>query len=100
MVVRRWNELRHKATTEERAQIRREVEQEILDMDLRGIRELLGKTQSEVAEVLKQTQAQISEAERREDRKLSTLRRYIQALGGELEVIANFGDKRIRLHGI
>lgn len=44
-------------------------------MDLRGIRELLGKTQSEVAEVLKQTQAQTSEAERREDRKLSTLRR-------------------------
>ncbi len=60
MVVRRWNELRHKATTEERAQIRRGIEQEILDMDLRGIRELLG-----VAEVLKQTQAQISEAERR-----------------------------------
>jgi len=29
---------------------------------------------------------------------LSTLRSYVKALGGELEVIANFGDKRIRLH--
>ncbi len=27
-------------------------------------------------------------------------RRYVEALGGELEVIATFGDKRIRLHGV
>ena len=36
--------------------------------------------------------------ERRQDVLLSTLRSYVKALGGELEVIANCGDKRIHLH--
>ncbi len=44
------------------------------------------------------TQSQVSETERRGDHRLSSLRRYIQALGGELENIANFGDRRVRLH--
>jgi hypothetical protein len=30
--------------------------------------------------------------------RLSTLRAYVEALGGELEVMARFGDKRIKLH--
>lgn len=37
---------------------------------------------------------------RREDHKLSTLRRYVEALGVELEVIVNLGDKRLRLHSV
>lgn len=100
MKVHRWKDLKHKASPERMEQIHREVDQEILEENLRGIRELLGKTQAEVADSLKMTQAQISQTESREDWRLSTLRRYVQALGGELEVIANFGDKRIRLHGI
>ena len=66
--------------------------------DLRGLRELLGKTQEELAALLERSQSQVSETERRQDVLLSTLRSYVKALGGELEVIANFGDKRIRLH--
>lgn len=31
------------------------------------------------------------------DYRLATLRRVVGTLGGELEVIANFGDRRIRL---
>ena len=69
-------------------------------MDLKAMRELLGKTQVEVATALEMSQGQVSETERREDHRLSTLRRYVEALGGELEVIANFGDKRIKLHGV
>jgi predicted transcriptional regulator len=97
MKTHRWKDLKHKASPERREQIRREVLQEILEADLRGIRELLGKTQVEMAGVLEVSQAQVSETERRDDWRLSTLRRYVQALGGEIEVIANFGDKRIRL---
>lgn len=50
--------------------------------------------------LVEQTQGQASETERRSDhRLLSTLRRYVEALGGKIEVVATFGDKRIRLHG-
>ena len=98
MGVHRWKDLPHKMGTARREQLRREVEQEILDMDLRGLRELVGKTQQEMAVLVEQSQGQVSETERRVDHRLSTLRKYVEALGGEIEVIASFGDKRIRLH--
>jgi predicted transcriptional regulator len=97
MTYTRWRDLKHKVSPERMAQIEREVEAEILEMNLRGMRELLGKTQTELAELLDQNQSQVSETEHREDHLLSTLRRYVEALGGEFEVIANFGAKRIRL---
>jgi predicted transcriptional regulator len=100
MSVHHWKDLQHKMGAARRKQLRREVEQEILDMDLRGLRELVGKTQKDLATLVEQTQGQVSETERRSDHRLSTLRRYVEALGGEIEVVANFGDKRIRLHSV
>jgi len=100
MGVHRWKDVKHKMLPERREQLRREAEQEILEMDLRGLRELVGKTQEDVATLVEQSQGQVSETERRSDHRLSTLRKYVEALGGELEVVANFGDKRIRLHSV
>ena len=100
MAIHRWQDLKHKVPAAQRAQIRGEVASEILQADLKGIREVLGKTQVEVAEALEMTQGQVSETERREDHRLSTLRRDVEALGGRLEVIARFGDKSIRLLGV
>ena len=45
------------------------------------------------------TQANISRIERQEDLKLSTLERYIEALGGRLEVRAVFDDGDVLLLG-
>ena len=70
---------------------------EILEADLRSMRELVGKTQVEMAEALERNQSQVSEIENRGDYRLSTLRRYVHALGGELEVVVRFGDKSLRL---
>ncbi len=100
MGVHHWKDLQHKMGTARRKQLRQEAEQEILDMDLRGLRELAGKTQKDMAILVEQTQGQVSETERRSDHRLSTLRKYVEALGGEIEVVANFGDKRIRLHSV
>ena len=100
MPIHNWKDLRHKMPAARRAQLRREVATEILDMDLRGLRELAGKTQQDVAGLIERRQSQVSETERRTDHRLSTLRQYVEALGGELEVIANFGDRRIRLRSV
>ena len=94
----RWQDLRKKKLTPEQLeQIEREVERELLEMDLRAIRELVGKTQVDVAEAINMTQSEVSRLERRQDVRLSTLKRFVEALGGELEVFAAFGDKRVRL---
>jgi predicted transcriptional regulator len=102
-MARKFDELLKKMSPERQARIeakRRAIEKEILEEDLRGIRELAGKTQVEVAEALELSQGKVSDVERRDDHLVSTLRRYVEALGGELEVTATFGDKKIRLHGV
>jgi transcriptional regulator with XRE-family HTH domain len=62
---------------------------------LQELRVQRGMTQVELAEVLTVTQAALSKLERRRDVKVSTLRGYVEALGGELAVVAKFGDKAI-----
>ena len=43
-------------------------------------------------------QAAISKLENREDMYVSTLREYIRALGGELQLVAKFPDAEIKVH--
>ena len=71
-------------------------------LTLRTVREAAGKTQVEVARESQIDQADISRLETRsdlDDCQLATLRRYVAALGGRLELVAEFGDKKIRLVG-
>ena len=98
MAVHRWADLKAGLPAARRAKIDRRVREETLKMALAQLRQMTGKTQTELAKIMKVTQGRVSEAEHRGDHLLSTLRSYVKALGGELEVIANFGDKRIRLH--
>lgn len=101
MKLHKWSTLRDATLTpEQKARVSKRVEKEILDMNLRAVRELLGKTQVQLARKAKMSQADLSKAERRSDHLLSTLRRYVEALGGELDVIARFGDKQIRIRGV
>jgi Helix-turn-helix len=71
-----------------------------LEMNLAALRELAGKTQVEMAKLADMTQSELSRAERRDDHLLSTLRRYVEALGGRLEVLAVFDDKQVKLRGV
>jgi len=101
MAVHKWSDVRkRKLSPKQLEEADRWVENELLAMDLRAIREMLGKTQVGVAEAAEMTQAELSKIERREDHRLSTLRRIVGAMGGELEVIAKFGDKMVKLHGV
>ncbi|SRR5258708_3454677 len=70
---------------------------------MRTLREAAGKTQTEVAEASMIDQADISRLESREnlaDCQVSTLQRYVAALGGQLELVAAFGNKKIVLSGV
>jgi DNA-binding XRE family transcriptional regulator len=100
MATHKWNTIKSKMAPERRARVDAAVRRELLQMDLRELREEAGKTQAEVAEIAETTQAELSKIERREDHLLSTLRRYATALGGELEVVAVFDNKRIALKGV
>lgn len=66
-------------------------------VSMRQVRAASGKTQVEVAESMELSQADVSRLEARTDTKLSTLERYVRALGGELEVIVRLGRRTFRL---
>jgi Helix-turn-helix domain len=71
-------------------------------LTIRTLREAAGKTQTEVAEASMIDQADISRLENRENLaecQVSTLQRYVAALGGQLELVAAFGNKKIALSG-
>ena len=76
------------------ATYKRAMEDVLALADLRASR---GLTQQEVAGALAVSQANISRIEHEEDLYLSTLRLYVAALGGELELCAVFPDQRVRL---
>lgn len=63
------------------------------EMTLRDLRKARDLTQVKMAEVLGVGQESISRLEGRADMLLSTLRGYIHALGGELDVVARFPDR-------
>jgi transcriptional regulator with XRE-family HTH domain len=67
------------------------------EMPLVELRRQLNLTQEALAQALGTSQASVSKLERRSDIYLSTLRRYVQAMGGELEIRARFPDGEIRL---
>jgi hypothetical protein len=72
-------------------------------LTMRTLREAAGKTQADVAEASQIDQADVSRLEKREsfdDCQVSTLQRYVAALGGRLELVAAFGDKKIVLTGV
>lgn len=101
MKTTKWSDIRKKRfTAPEIAAQDAAIQAEVLDMELRELRELAGKTQVEVAAAAAMAQSEVSKTEKRDDHLLSTLRRYVEALGGELEVVAKFGDKSIRLRGV
>ncbi len=59
---------------------------------LRQIRRAREYSQVTLAELLGMNQGDLSKFERRTDAYLSTIRRYIEAMGGTLELIATFPD--------
>jgi DNA-binding XRE family transcriptional regulator len=70
-----------------------------LEVSLRELRKTLGKTQEDIAAETGLTQGALSHFEGAEDHKLSALRKYVAALGGELEIAAVIGGRRFPLHG-
>ena len=60
---------------------------------LRDVRKAMGLTQVHIAQTLKIGQNNVSRIEARSDLLISTLRGYVEAMGGHLNLIAEFPDR-------
>jgi transcriptional regulator with XRE-family HTH domain len=91
-MAKSFKTLREKMSPEARERSRLLVEDLHKEMRLNELRVALGISQEELGELLKRKQAAISRLERRSDMHISTLREFVKALGGQLELIASFPD--------
>ena len=96
-MAKKFFELREKMSPERRARIDEKVKETLAEMPLQELRNARGLSQKVLAEALHIQQPAIAKLEKRTDMYISTLRRHIEAMGGELEVIARFPDGDIRI---
>ncbi|SEF00210.1 Helix-turn-helix domain-containing protein [Rhizobiales bacterium GAS188] len=66
-------------------------------MDLAEVRVALNLSKEEIAQTLEIEQAWVAKVEKRADMYVSTLRRFIAAMGGELEIVARFADHSTKI---
>jgi predicted transcriptional regulator len=66
-------------------------------MDLADVRRALKLSQDEIAQTLHIGQGSVAKIEKRADMYVSTLRRFIEAMGGELEIVARFADHSVKI---
>jgi transcriptional regulator with XRE-family HTH domain len=60
---------------------------------LRELRRIAGKAQADIASALNITQPSVSKIEKQTDMHLSTLRSYVEAIGGELELMVKLPER-------
>jgi transcriptional regulator with XRE-family HTH domain len=76
------------------ARVDARVKSTLQTMPLAEIRKAIGMTQADLAGKLDVAQGSVSKFENAADMYLTTLRKYVEALGGELHLTAKFADGR------
>ena len=97
-MAKKYEELRKKMRSEVRARAEARTRKMLEEMPLQELRQALEHTQEELAQILRVEQATVSKMERRTDMYISTLRRFIQAMGGQLEITAKFAEGDVRIN--
>ena len=92
-----FSDLVGKLPRERQARIDRLAQKMRQDMDLTQLREARALSQAALGEILHVEQPAVAKLEKRADMYVSTLRRFIEAMGGELEIVAKFPDRDIRI---
>jgi len=97
-VSKTWKELKQgQLSSQARGRVRARLAKAAEERSLKALRQELELTQAQVSRAAAMTQSELSRLEGRDDHLTSTLRRYVAALGGTLELTAVFGKRRVKL---
>jgi len=101
-MARRLNDFIAELPPERQAEI--EARYQVLKQEVEGLREMrqiAGKAQEDIATALNIKQPSVSKIEKQADMYLSTLRSYVEAIGGKLELTVKLpGRPALRLQGL
>ena len=96
-MAHKWKDIRKPLTPEAEKRIQESVKEAVAVMTLHQLREARSLTQVNLAKVLQINQGAVSKMEKRADMYVSTLRNFIQAMGGQLQVKAIFPEGEIQI---
>jgi len=92
-MAKKFSTLRDKMSPEARARAHLRAATMLAEMALPELRKALDVSQEDLAKLLKVTQASVSKMENRSDLHVSSVAAYVEALGGQLELVAHFPKK-------
>ena len=96
-MANKFSALRARMSPQAQAVSAARAEAMLLALELQALRKSRQVTQVDLAKAMQVEQAAVSKLEHRDDMYVSTLRSYVQALGGELKLVASFPDGDIAL---
>lgn len=94
----KFDVLRSQMSSERQEANRLAAEKMLQEMPLQELRRARELSQASLADALETDQGNISRMEQRTDMYISTVRRYVEAMGGSLEIIARFPDGAVRIN--
>jgi transcriptional regulator with XRE-family HTH domain len=94
---RPFQQLRERMSAERRARNAAATKEMLAEMALHELRQARELSQEKLARALKVGQPAVAKLERRTDMYVSNLRRYVEALGGSLEITARFADASVTI---
>ena len=94
---KKFSALRKRMSDTSRAESEGLFRQLMAEMPLHELRKARDLSQVKLAEVLQVNQAAISKIEHRTDMYISTLREYIRAMGGDLQIVAKFPEGEVNI---
>ena len=97
-MAKSFKNLRSKMSSEAQKLASAKTKQMLSEMPLQELRQARHLSQERIADVLLTKQANISRLEQRTDMYISTLRSYIEAMGGQLDIIARFPDGEVHIN--
>jgi DNA-binding XRE family transcriptional regulator len=92
-----WRDIRRTLSPEQEEETRRYVKSVVEAVSLNQLREARSLTQANLASVLGVNQGSVSKMEKRTDMYVSTLRSFIQAMGGKLQIKAVFPEGEVEI---
>jgi transcriptional regulator with XRE-family HTH domain len=93
----KWRDIRKTLSPEAEERIRQSIAEAAAVMTLYQLREARSLTQVNLAKILNVNQGAVSRMEKRTDMYVSTLRNFIQAMGGQLQVKAVFPEGEVEI---
>ena len=92
-----FSRLRTAMSPEARARSRQKSDVLEEEMNLADLRKAMLLSQEELAAVLNISQGSVAKMEKRADMLVGTLRRFIRAMGGDLELVARFPNRTVKI---